>query len=90
MNKWTVELTKVAYKQFKKLPELIQELADEAMLALELEGAVPKFWDCKKIGAGGYRVRLNYHYRMKYKLKNNQLIIEVFYIGHRKDAYRKT
>jgi len=45
MNKWTVELTKVAYKQFKKLPELIQELADEAMLALELEGAVPKFWD---------------------------------------------
>lgn len=92
MKKWAVELTKVAYKQFKKLPAGVQKLADEAIRALELEGVNPKFWDCKKIGQGEYRVRLNYHYRMKYKLKNNQLIIEVFYtyIGHRKDAYRKT
>ena len=90
MNKWTVELTKTAYKQFKKLPGLIQELTDEAIFALELEGVMPKFWNCKKIGEDEYRVRLNYHYRMKYKIKNTQLIIEVFYIGHRKDAYRKT
>jgi hypothetical protein len=43
MNKWTVELTKNAYKQFKKLPGLIRELADAAILALELEGAILKF-----------------------------------------------
>lgn len=43
MMKWKVELTKVAYKQFKKMPLLIQELANEAILALENEGAIPSF-----------------------------------------------
>lgn len=88
MSKWTVELTKNAYKQFKKLPGLIQDLADEAICALETEGAIPKFWNCKKIRENEYRVRLNYKYRMKYRVKNTELIIEIFYIGHRKDAYR--
>ena len=87
MSKWNVELTKAAYKQFKKLPKLIQSLTDAVIFALESEGAIPKFWDCKKIGENQYRVRLNYRYRMRYKVNNTLLIIEIFYIGHRKDAY---
>ena len=85
---WVVELTRTAYKQFKKLPLFIQDLFNEAILAIEQEGITPKFWNCKKIGDDEYRIRLNYHYRMKYKIKDSsQVTIEIFYVGHRKDAY---
>jgi len=34
-------------------------------------------------------VRTTYRYRMRYRVTSNQALqIEVFYVGHRKDAYR--
>ena len=46
-------------------------------------------WDMRKTGNNEYRVRLTYRYRMRYRVTNEQMLeIEVFYLGHRKDAYR--
>jgi len=87
MRKWTVELTGKAYKQLKKLPTLIQDLADEVISDLEEQGPAPKHWDMKKIGKEGYRIRLNYRYRVRYTVEADHLLIEIFYVGHRKDAY---
>jgi len=84
---WDVNLTKKAYKQLRKLPNQIQDLADDAINALEHNGPIPKYWDVKKIKTNEYRIRLNYRYRMRYSVENENLTIEVFYIGHRKDAY---
>ncbi len=86
---WTVTLTGKAYKQLKKLPLDIQDLADAAVHALEAEGPKPKGWDVRKTAEDEYRVRLTYRYRMRLQVTSAQALeIEVFYVGHRKDAYR--
>lgn len=87
MKKWDVNLTRKAYKQFKSLPMVIQDLADEAITDLENSGPNPRHWDVKKIGNEGYRIRLNYRYRMRYTIQSDSVLIEIFYIGHRKNAY---
>lgn len=86
---WTVTLTGKAYKQLKKLPMDIQDLADAVVHNLEAEGPKPRGWDVRKTAENEYRVRLTYRYRMRYRVTSNQVLeIEVFYAGHRKDAYR--
>lgn len=85
-----VQITKQAYKQLKKLPAFVQDLADAAIADIEIEGVEPRYWNTKKIAHNQYRLRLNYRYRMVYKIQHNFLIVEVFYIGHRKDAYRSS
>lgn len=46
-------------------------------------------WDTLKTDGREYRLRLNYRYRMRYRVTGEQTLeIEIFYIGHRKDAYR--
>lgn len=86
---WTVTLSGKAYKQLQKLPADIQDLADLAVTDLEVKGPKPKGWDVRKTGNDEYRVRLTYRYRMRYRVTSNQALqIEVFYVGHRKDAYR--
>lgn len=56
---------------------------------LESEGPKPRGWDVRKTADDEYRVRLTYRYRMRYQVVRQQrLEINVFYVGHRKDAYR--
>lgn len=89
MSTWTVTLTGRAYKQLKKLPSAIQDLADAVVHDLEAVGPKPAGWDVRKTGDDEYRVRLTYRYRMRYRVTSEQsLEIEIFYAGHRKDAYR--
>ena len=89
MSIWTVTLTGRAYKQLKGLPSAIQDLADAAIHDLEESGPKPVGWDVRKTGDDEYRVRLTYRYRMRYRVVSQRLLeIEVFYAGHRKDAYR--
>lgn len=86
---WTVYLTRKADKQLKKLPQTIQDLADLAIADLEEQGINPQGWDTLKTDDDEYRLRLNYRYRLRYRVTDEQVLeIEVFYIGHRKDAYR--
>lgn len=89
MAKWTVELTKPALKQRKKLPERVKSLVVRAVRDLQEHGTELKEWDVRKTGKDEYRLRLNYRYRMRYRVvKEGVMVIEVFYLGHRKEAYR--
>lgn len=85
----TVYLTRKAHKQLTKLPRTIQDLADLAVADLEEQGINPRGWNILKTADDEYRLRLNYRYRMRYRVTDEQsLEIEVFYVGHRRDAYR--
>ena len=73
----------------QSLPRSIQDLADLALVDLEAEGIYPRGWDVLKTGNNEYRLRLNYRYRMRFQLTDRQeMLIQVFYVGHRKGAYR--
>ena len=85
---WTVYLTRKAYKQLAKLPQSIQDLAALAVADLEEQGVNPQGWNTLKTSDNEYRLRLNYRYRMRYRLTDNFVEIEVFYVGHRREAYR--
>lgn len=86
---WTVNLTRKAYKQLTKLPQSIQDLADLAVTDIEEQGINPQGWNTLKTGEDEYRLRLNYRYRMRYRVTDEQALeIDVFYVGHRRDAYR--
>ena len=86
---WTVYLTKKANKQLAKLPQMIQVLAELAVADMGEQGVNPVGWDTLKTGKDEYRLRLNYRYRMRYRVTpEHTLRIEVFYIGHRREAYR--
>ena len=86
---WNVYLTQKAYKQLAKLPSSIQDLADLAVADLEEHGTHPQGWDIRKTGNNEYRLRLNYRYRMRYRVTDERALeIEIFYVGHRRDAYR--
>ena len=86
---WTVYLTRKAYKQLAKLPRSIQDLSDLAVADLEEQGINPQGWNTLKTDDDEYRLRLNYRYRMRYRVTDqNELEIEVFYVGHRREAYR--
>ena len=86
---WTVILTRKAYKQLVKLPQTIQDLADLAIADLEAEGINPRGWNTLKTDDDEYRLRLNYRYRLRYRVTGNRTFeIEVFYVGHRREAYR--
>ena len=86
---WKVYLTRSAYRRLKKLPGVVQDLVELAIVDLEDQGLSPLGWNTLKTGADEYRLRLNYRYRMRYRvLEKNTLVVEVFYVGHRKDAYR--
>ncbi len=86
---WTVYLTRKAHKQLAKLPRSIQDLADLAMIDLEEQGVNPQGWNTLKTENCEYRLRLNYRYRMRYRVIGEQALeIEIFYVGHRREAYR--
>jgi len=77
----------VAKRQFDKLPKQIQKQLGNAIAKLAYDprphGTV------KLIGKENlYRIR-DGNYRAIYQIKNDQLLILVVKIGHRKDVYKK-
>jgi len=74
-------------KGIGKLPDLIRKLVAEALDDLAAQGPWPHGWNVKQIGSQGYRLRLTYRYRMRYAAEQRVLLIQVIYVGHRKDAY---
>jgi mRNA-degrading endonuclease RelE of RelBE toxin-antitoxin system len=71
------------------LPQSIQDLTDLAVSDLEEQGINPEGWNSLNTNEDEYRIRLNYRYRMRYRVTDEQTLeIEVFYAGHRREAYR--
>ena len=71
------QLAKLPANDYKKVKQTILNLAYEPRPAGSL----------KLKGRDGWRVRQG-NYRIIYEIKDNELIITVIDIGHRKDIYR--
>jgi len=85
MPSYTILLTKKAQKQLDKLTYNIAEPIIEAISNLENE---PRPNGCKKLkGRDAYRIRSG-NYRIIYDVQDNELIIDVIALGHRKDVYK--
>jgi len=53
------------------------------------QGINPQGWNTLKTNDDEYRLRLNYRYRMRYRVTQEKTVeIEIFYVGHRREAYR--
>jgi len=86
MGTWTVHFTGKAYKQPREMPRRIQDMTDLAVLDMEKQGVHPRGWKVRKTSPGEYRLRITYRYRLRFRVMNEE--IEVFYVGHRREAYR--
>lgn len=84
MPKYTVVLSKKAQKQLDKLSDNIATPIFEAIAGLEEN---PRPHGCKKLkGRDGYRIRAG-NYRVIYDIYDNELIVDIVTLGHRKDIY---
>lgn len=81
---YTVLILPSAQKQLSKLPDNIATRIEDKMMELQHD---PRPAGCKKLkGREAYRIRTG-DYRVIYEIQDNQLIITVITIGHRKDVY---
>ena len=83
--KYTVEIASSAQRQFKKLPEVIQEHLIPKILSLETN---PRPSGVKKLQVFEYyRIRIG-DYRVVYSINDKAHLINILDLGHRKDIYR--
>lgn len=81
---YTVLILPSAQKQLSKLPNNIATRIEDKMMELQYD---PRPAGCKKLkGREAYRIRIG-DYRAIYEIEDNQLIITVITIGHRKNVY---
>ena len=85
MPSYTILLTKKAQKQIDKLTNNIADPIIEAIASLENEprpnGSI------KLKGRESYRIRVG-NYRVIYEIQDEELIVDVIALGHRKDIYK--
>ncbi len=83
--KYNLQITRNAQKALAKIAEPFQTNIIEKISAL----ANDPYCNTKKLsGREAYRIRVG-NYRVIYEIKNNELIVLVINIGHRKDIYTK-
>jgi len=84
--RYRIELARKAQKFFAKLPENIRQQIAVKIDSLETN---PRPHGCKQLQGKKdlYRVRSG-DYRIIYTIKDNQLLVLVVQIGHRRDVYR--
>ena len=84
MSRYTIRLTKKAQKQLDKFTDIIAESVLKAIGNLADD---PRPVGFKKLkGRKGYRIRCG-DYRIIYEIFDNELIVDVITLGHRKDVY---
>ena len=84
MTNYSIELSKKAAKKLDKLPN---HVAAPIISAIGELASNPRPPHCKKLkGRDGYRIRQG-KYRIIYEIVDNELIVHVLTLGHRKDIY---
>jgi mRNA interferase RelE/StbE len=84
MPNYTAVLSKKAQKQLDKLSDNIAEPILDAIAGLEEN---PRPAGYKKLkGRDGYRIRTG-NYRIIYDIFDDELIVDIITLGHRKDIY---
>jgi mRNA interferase RelE/StbE len=83
---YRIEFVKQAAKQFKALPTQEQQRLQYKIDALEIE---PRPSGVVKLAGEEdlYRIRVG-DYRIIYRIQDNQFLILVVKIGHRREVYR--
>ena len=85
MPKFSIVLSRKAEKQLDKLSTSVVSQIIESFSILENN---PRPNGYKKLkGRQGYRIRSG-NYRIIYEIFENELLIDVIAIGHRKDIYQ--
>lgn len=81
---FSVQLTKRAYKDYKKLPNIVQDKASDVIDQLQ---GNPFILDIQKLKTPfeGYRVRFG-DYRLLFTIKKK--VVTIYSIKNRKDAYK--
>lgn len=89
MATYKVEFVKSAQKEFDRLAANLQVKTTEA-LNLLAQNPFSELLKVKKLkGAVSlYRIRLG-DYRVVYEIRNEQLIVLIIKIGHRREVYRR-
>jgi mRNA interferase RelE/StbE len=85
MPNYTILLTKKAQKQLDKLTNNIADPIIDAIGSLENESRPNG--SIKLKGRESYRIRVG-NYRIIYEIQDEELIIDVIALGHRKDVYK--
>lgn len=83
---YSIEIKQSAQKELAKLPA---NMADKIIKQVRALADDPRPNGCKKLVGTDYtyRIRIN-DYRVVYSIFDQQLVIQVIKIGHRKDIYR--
>ena len=83
---YTVELSKTAEKQFKKLDK---ELQKRIAKKIDMLAKTPRLTGMKKLSSEDdvYRIREG-DYRIVYAIQDSKLLVLVVKIGHRREVYR--
>lgn len=85
-REYQIKFTNVAIKQLEELPELIASKVSIALIRITQDPyKYGKKLQDKKIDSYTYRV---WPYRIIYEIRNEQVLIVVLKIAHRKDVYR--
>ncbi|MGB7070150.1 MAG: type II toxin-antitoxin system RelE/ParE family toxin [Pyrinomonadaceae bacterium] len=89
MATYKVEFVKSAQKEFHRLPANLKIQTAEA-LSLLAQNPISELIKVKKLKGADklYRIRLG-DYRVVYEIRNEQLIVLVIKIGHRREIYRR-
>lgn len=85
MNKYSIEIVPKAEKEFLKLPESVRMKIHKKILSLENN---PRPFDCKKLKETEYYRLRSGDYRAVYSIDDNDKIVKVLSIAHRKEVYR--
>lgn len=86
MSRYRIEFLKTAQKELRKLPKEIQQRIATKIDSLLADPYPP---DSKKLknGNGRFRIRVG-DYRIIYRPEDEQLVILVIKIAHRRDVYK--
>ena len=84
MKQYSIQFTKSAQKELKRIPSKDQIRIIDRIRDLSQE---PRPVDCKKLtNEEKYRIRQG-NYRILYQIKENEVVIVIVKVRHRKDAY---
>jgi len=82
---YTVQILRRAQKELAELPGNVFERACEE---IRLLGQEPRPSGCRKLtGREGWRIRVG-DYRIVYKIDDDQKVVTIVHVGHRRDVYR--
>lgn len=83
---YAIEIKQSAQKELAKLP---RNIADKIIKQIRALAEDPRPIGCKKLVDTDftYRIRIN-DYRVVYSLFDQQLVIQIIKIGHRKHIYK--